>query len=321
MGMDYKEIFKRNYGIFTNEEQERIRDARVLIIGCGGIGGTVAVLLARSGVGRFVLIDFDVYDQTNMNRQIACFVDTIGRKKAHVIQEHILRINPEAEVTAYEDFLNHSQIAALIPDVDLVFPAADDFAFSLFVFRDAKRLGKTALMAVPSGTWSHVSIILPDRPSPEQIEGVPRLSTYEELRDTLEIRKYKFGTYFYVPLADWRIEYYRGFIEKGLRPAQICPTVWLCSSLSAFEVIKALSGKWKPVCSPRYWLITKNRIRIHRINGFSLHTLLVLQRRFMWSVFHSRFGSYQERLQCLWWNLYYPWMKKRQSRGLSSGDG
>lgn len=317
---NYKELFQRNYGIFSEREQEKIKNLRILIIGCGGIGATVAIMLARSGVSYFTLVEFDAYSPSNMNRQIGCFVNTLGRNKADVIKEDILRINPDATVTIYEKRLSHREIADLIIDVDMVFPAADDFAFSLFVFRDAKKLRKPALMVVPSGTWAHVSIIKPDRPSPEDIEGVPKLSTYEELRDTLAIRKYKFGTYFYVPIGDWRIDYYRAFIEEDVPPAQICPTVWLSSALGAFEVLKCATEKWEPVASPRYWNITRRSIRINRINGLSLHTLLVWQRKLMWQVFQTPLGRYQEKLQALWWNLYYSWMKRRERRRQSTQD-
>ena len=55
--MLYEELFERNYGVFTEEEQARIRDARVVIVGCGGIGGATAITLARSGLGHFVLYE------------------------------------------------------------------------------------------------------------------------------------------------------------------------------------------------------------------------------------------------------------------------
>jgi tRNA A37 threonylcarbamoyladenosine dehydratase len=190
--MHYKDFFQRNYGIFSADEQERIRNARILIIGCGGIGGTVAVMLARAGVSGFILIDFDVYSASNMNRQIGCFTDTIGQAKAHVIRDTILRINPDAHVETYDRLLTHTEIADLMQDADFIFPAADDFAFSIFVFREAQAQGKSSLLVVPAGTWANVSMIHPDSPPPEDIEGVPKLSTYEELRDTLEIRRYKF---------------------------------------------------------------------------------------------------------------------------------
>jgi molybdopterin/thiamine biosynthesis adenylyltransferase len=312
--MDYRELFQRNYGIFSEDEQERIRRAKVLIVGCGGIGGTVAVILARSGVERFVLCDFDVYSPSNTNRQIACFTDTLGREKSEVVRETILRINPAAVVTAYTELLPHAWIAELMGDADFVFPAADDLAFSIIVFRDAQRLGKPALMVNPAGTWAHVSVILPGAPSIEEIEGVPKLGSYEALRDMLEVRRYKLGTYFYVPFADWRIDYYRKFIEENTAPAQICPTVWMASALGAMETIKVLSGKWQPVSSPRYWHITAKTIRIQRVNGLCPHTLLVWQRRLMWRIFQTPLGPALEWMQGLWWALFQRLMKFREVR-------
>ena len=87
--MVYNQLFYRNRGIFTEDEQERIRGGSILIVGCGGVGGMVAIMLARSGVGRFILVEFDTYEPTNMNRQVACFGNTIGRNKAQVIREDI----------------------------------------------------------------------------------------------------------------------------------------------------------------------------------------------------------------------------------------
>ncbi len=308
----YENLFARNYGIFSDAEQEKLRRASILIIGCGGIGGTVAIILARSGVGRFVLVEFDRYETTNMNRQIACFTDTLGRNKADVVGEQILKINPESQVEIYNRLLNHEEIRALIPPVDIVFPAADDFAFSLLVFRDAQRLGKTALFAIPSGTWANVCLISPHGPSVEKLEGAPKLETYEEMTRMFQTRKYKFGSYDFPLRADWRIEYYREYIENDLPPAQICPSVWICSSIGALEVVKHLTGRWKPVVAPRYWMITKNKIRIHRVNGFSMQTLLVWQRKLLWHVFQTPLGPGLEFLQKIWWRLFYRWMKYRQ---------
>lgn len=312
--MNYEDLFYRNFSIFTREEQEKIRCGRVLIVGCGGVGGTVAVILARSGVEHFTLVEFDQYDMSNMNRQIGCFFETIGRNKAKVIRELILRINPQADVKVYSEMLTHSQIASLMPDVDLVFPAADDLAFSVFLFRDARRLGKPALLVLPSGTWANVSLIPPSGPFLEDLQGIPKLNTYEELRQMLEVRRYKLGTYFYIPLANWRPDYYRRFLQEGLRPTQICPIVWVSSSLGALEILKWLSGKWPPVAAPRYWHITASQIQVNRMNWPSLQTLLVWQRLLMWKLFQTWFGPALEWMQGIWWELYDRWITIRQKR-------
>jgi molybdopterin/thiamine biosynthesis adenylyltransferase len=293
-------------------EQERLRQSRILIVGCGGIGGTVAIILARSGIEKFILIEFDTYDTTNINRQISCFADTIGRNKAEVVGEDIRRINPNAEVEIYPRLLNHAEIAQLIPKTDVVFPAADDFAFSILVFREAKRQGKPALLVVPSGTWANVSIILPDGPSIEKIEGIPPDKTYDELKQLFQEKRYKLGTYYYTFLAGWRIDYYRRFLDDDAPPTQICPAVWTCSSLGAWEVLKLVSGRWKPVAAPRLWQITQGRIKVINIKGISIHTLLLWQRRFHWILFQTPLKGLLEKLQNLFWKHYYQWMKEKE---------
>jgi len=312
--MNYEDLFFRNYSIFTREEQEKIRRGRILIVGCGGIGGTVAIILARSGVEHFILVEFDQYESSNMNRQIGCFAETIGRNKAEVIRDLILRINPQADVKVYPEMLTHSQIAALMTEADLVFPAADDLAFSFFIFRDARRLGKPALMVLPSGTWANVSLMLPPGPTVEDLQGVPQLDTYEELRQVLEIWRYKLWTYFYIPVASWRPDYYRRFLEEGWSPTQICPVVWFGSCLGALEILKWLSGKWALVAAPRYWYITSGRIQVNRMNWPSLQTLLVWQRLVMWKLFQTWFGPGLGWMQKIWWKFYDRWVTAGQKR-------
>ena len=308
----YEELFARNYGVLSEQEQERLRKASILIVGCGGIGGTVALILARAGIEKFILVEFDAYDTTNMNRQISCFADTLGRNKAEVLGEDIRRINPNAEVEIYPRLLNHTEIAQLIPKVDVVFPAADDFAFSILVFRETKRQGKPALFVVPSGTWANVSIIMPDGPSIEKVEGIPLLETYDELKQMFQTRKYKLGTYYYTFLAGWRIDYYRRFLDEDLPPTQLCPVVWLCSSIGAFEIVKLVSRKWKPVAAPRFWFITQNRIKVLNINGISMHTFLLWQRRLHWMLFQTPLKGLLEKIQDFFWKYYYKGMKTKE---------
>lgn len=297
----YRTLFDRNYGIFTEKEQSKLKAAKILIVGCGGIGGTVAIILARSGVENFILIEPDRYEPSNMNRQICCFENTLEMNKAEAVGEQIKRINPGASVEIHSRRLGHDEITALIKKTDIVFPAADDFAFSLIVFRDSQRLGKPALLIVPSGTWAHVSMIMPGSPPVEDIEGVPKLGTYEELKEMFMTPRYKFGTYFYVPVASWRIDYYRNFVFEGAPPTQLCPVVWTCSSIGAMEIIKTITGKWKAVCSPRYYSITHKRIKIQRTNGISLTTLLVWQRKLMYRMFQTPLGPALELGQKVWW--------------------
>ena len=301
---NYQEYFSRNRGIFSPEEQERIRKATVLIIGLGGAGGTVTTLLARSGVSRFILVEFDRFEPSNMNRQVFCFTDTVGRNKAEAAGEYLRKINPEAEVEIHPRLLSREEVLNLARRADLVFPAADDFAFSLLCFRGVQEMGKPALLVVPSGFWACVSIIKPGGPSAEAIHGVPRGLDYEGLKNIFTEKRYKLATYYnYVMQGRWEKDYYRDFIDEGRPLAQIAPVVWLASSLGAWEVLKFLTGREKVVAAPRYYWVSRKGVSIQRLHGLNLNTFFILQRKFWWKALQGPGGKVFERLEIFWWNL------------------
>lgn len=76
----------------------RLERANVAVVGLGGVGGSACELLARAGVGNLTIVDFDKVDETNINRQVVAFVDTVGRLKTQVMKEMILKINPNCNV-------------------------------------------------------------------------------------------------------------------------------------------------------------------------------------------------------------------------------
>lgn len=127
----YEEIFSRNIGVFSKEDQERIRGLSVSIAGVGALGGPVAVALARLGVGEIRLIDPEVYEPSNINRQFGAYVDTIGKSKAKVIGEEVRRVNPECKVSAIHGGLNHENVDAFLHGVDIVVDAIDFFVLDV----------------------------------------------------------------------------------------------------------------------------------------------------------------------------------------------
>ena len=83
---------------------EKLNNATVAVFGCGGVGSYAVEALARAGIGNFVLVDKDVVDVTNINRQLVADFSTIGRDKVEVEKERILRVNPDANVEIYKEF-------------------------------------------------------------------------------------------------------------------------------------------------------------------------------------------------------------------------
>lgn len=98
------EKFSRTEMLIGNDGMEKLKDAKVAIFGLGGVGSFVCEGLARSGVGNFILVDYDKIDESNINRQLIANVNTIGKHKVDVMKERILEINPDANVETYKEF-------------------------------------------------------------------------------------------------------------------------------------------------------------------------------------------------------------------------
>ena len=97
------EKFSRTEMLIGNEGMEKLKNAKVAVFGLGGVGSFVCEGLARSGIGNFVLVDFDKVDESNINRQLIATTKTIGRNKVDVMKERILDINPEANIEIYNE--------------------------------------------------------------------------------------------------------------------------------------------------------------------------------------------------------------------------
>ena len=111
----------------TLEGQKRIKAASVLCIGSGGLGSPIALYLAAAGVGRLGLVDYDIVDFSNLQRQILHGTDDVGRKKLNSAKDRIKAVNPNVQVELY-DLLFHSENAmSLVQDYDIIIDGTDNF--------------------------------------------------------------------------------------------------------------------------------------------------------------------------------------------------
>ncbi|NMB00185.1 MAG: tRNA threonylcarbamoyladenosine dehydratase [Firmicutes bacterium] len=118
--------FTRTELVLGQDNLQRLADTTVAVVGVGGVGGYVAEALARSGVGTLILIDHDVVQLTNLNRQIVALESTIGRPKVEVMAERISDINPECRVIIHQEYYEQASQARLLPErVDFVADAID----------------------------------------------------------------------------------------------------------------------------------------------------------------------------------------------------
>ena len=123
------------------EGQEKLLNTRVLIIGAGGLGAPIALYLAAAGIGHMGLIDADVVDITNLQRQVIHFTPDIGRPKVDSAKEKIAAINPDVTVTTYKDLFMASNALELIKNYDFIIDGTDNFA-TKFLINDACIMGK-----------------------------------------------------------------------------------------------------------------------------------------------------------------------------------
>ncbi len=123
----YDELFQRNIGVFTQEQQDKIRNLKVAIAGAGGLGGPVAYNIARLGVGSIKIADPDKFEVSNINRQFGAYVDTVGEFKTDAISNELKRINPELDVKTWNNGINAENIDEFLEGVDLVIDGIDFF--------------------------------------------------------------------------------------------------------------------------------------------------------------------------------------------------
>ena len=105
---------------------DQLSKKSVLILGCGGVGGYVCEALARSNIGTLILVDYDVVDITNINRQIIAMDSTIGKKKVDILEERIHDINEFCKVIKIDEFINHNNLDLLFRHkIDFLVDACD----------------------------------------------------------------------------------------------------------------------------------------------------------------------------------------------------
>ncbi|HEX6886511.1 MAG TPA: ThiF family adenylyltransferase, partial [Candidatus Nanopelagicales bacterium] len=122
--------------------QKRLKAARVLVVGAGGLGSPALMYLAAAGVGTLGIIDFDTVDESNLQRQIIHGQSDVGRPKAQSARDAVREINPLVEVALHEERLDSSNVMDLFAQYDLIVDGTDNFATRYLVNDACVLLGK-----------------------------------------------------------------------------------------------------------------------------------------------------------------------------------
>jgi adenylyltransferase/sulfurtransferase len=113
--------------LFGNEGQERLKRAHIFIAGAGGLGSPIAIYLAVAGVGTITIVDMDVVDQSNLNRQILHYDRDIGKKKTASAEEKLHAINPDITINAIDTKIEEYNAANLVGKADGIIDAMDNY--------------------------------------------------------------------------------------------------------------------------------------------------------------------------------------------------
>jgi tRNA threonylcarbamoyladenosine dehydratase len=124
--MSHPHWLQRTELLLGPEKLEQLRSLNILIVGLGGVGSYASEFIARAGVGKMTIVDGDVVDLTNTNRQLPAMHSTVGQSKAHLMAARLRDINPEVDLTVIEQFLEPKDVTALVsPVFDYVFDCID----------------------------------------------------------------------------------------------------------------------------------------------------------------------------------------------------
>lgn len=197
--------FEKNLAIMTEEEQQLLAGKKVLVAGCGGLGGSVIELLCRGGFMNLTVVDGDVFSETNMNRQILCTTKTLGQNKAQAAAERARLISPEIKIEAVTDFITKENIGALVRGKDLVMDALDSIETRLLLEDACAAEGITLIHGAVRDWMIQVAVCPP---------GAGILH-----------RIYKVGT------------------SPGGSPGGVGVNVFSCASFEVTEAIKLLTGR------------------------------------------------------------------------------
>ena len=142
------------------EGQEKILNAKVLVVGAGGLGAPVSLYLAAAGIGRIGIIDADVVDLSNLQRQIIHFTKDVGIPKVESAKEKILAINPDVKVDTLREFLYSGNALDIIKEYDFVVDGTDNFPVK-FLINDAcvmagKPFSHGGILRFNGQTFTHV---------------------------------------------------------------------------------------------------------------------------------------------------------------------
>lgn len=158
--------YECNVPMFGLEGQRTLLESHVAVVGCGGLGGYCVELLARSGVGQITLIDGDVFEESNLNRQILATLDTLKRNKAEIAAKRVQDINPAVSTNVFSVFADRTNLSSIlrhVPDspCQMVIDAVDSIPGKRMLAYCCSRMNIPMIHGALAGGYGQVSVVFP----------------------------------------------------------------------------------------------------------------------------------------------------------------
>ena len=153
--------YERNIPALSEEECNTLLGKRVLVVGCGGLGGHLIDLLARIGVGFLRVVDGDVFEPSNLNRQLLSEVPLLGVSKARAAAARVSRVNPEISVEAVDSFLTEKNARRLLLSCDVVLDGLDNIESRRILAEECQRSGIPYIYGAVNGWVAQAAISMP----------------------------------------------------------------------------------------------------------------------------------------------------------------
>ncbi len=163
--------YLRNRDSLSISDQLKLAESRVAVIGAGGLGGGVILLLARMGVGHLAVADKDVFDETNLNRQMLSRMDAIGRPKVEAAAQTVATVNPAVIVTPLHTSLGDENVLEILRGSDVVVDGLDNVATRRVLDTAARQLGIPLVHGAIAGFEGQMMTVFPGDPGIEVLYG------------------------------------------------------------------------------------------------------------------------------------------------------
>jgi len=163
--------YLRNRNSISLQDQLKLAESRVAVVGAGGLGGTVIQVLGRVGLGRLTVVDCDAFDETNLNRQVFCTREWVGRPKAVAVKAQMKAINPAVEVHAHIIRLDSANGPEILSGCQVIVDALDTVKDRLTLEAVAKNMGVPFVHGALAGFEGQLITVYPEDPGLKQIYG------------------------------------------------------------------------------------------------------------------------------------------------------